>query len=190
MPCADSTFTSEPNGLLNCLSCAVCDPGKSVLCKKSAFYIQFSVHRIYRVRINIVYPLTLVFLTEQGLRVKTACTQISDTVCEPLEGFYCTNDEKGSCTQAVEHTKCSPGQYIKQKGWCNIYAMYCKHSQLHVGTNYSAANAVIIYCDSAEVICLQEQQVKMPNVPDVKTVPTLMAYLKFANNIQSECSVE
>ncbi|KAK3540001.1 hypothetical protein QTP70_019740, partial [Hemibagrus guttatus] len=52
----------------------------------------------------------------QGLRVKTACTRISDTVCEPLEGSYCTNYEKGSCTQAVEHTKCRPGQYIKQKG--------------------------------------------------------------------------
>ncbi|XP_060737641.1 uncharacterized protein LOC132853721 [Tachysurus vachellii] len=52
----------------------------------------------------------------QGLQVKTACTRISDTVCEPLEGLYCTNYEKGSCTQAVEHTQCSPGQYIKQKG--------------------------------------------------------------------------
>ncbi|XP_060738186.1 tumor necrosis factor receptor superfamily member 14-like [Tachysurus vachellii] len=52
----------------------------------------------------------------QGLQVKTACTRISDTVCEPLEGMYCTNYEKGSCTQAVEHTQCSPGQYIKQKG--------------------------------------------------------------------------
>ncbi|XP_060788255.1 tumor necrosis factor receptor superfamily member 14-like isoform X2 [Neoarius graeffei] len=79
VPCVDSTFTSEPNGLLNCLNCTVCDPG-------------------------------------QGLRVKAACTQTSDIVCEPQEGFYCTNDEKGSCTHAVECTKCRPGQYIRQKG--------------------------------------------------------------------------
>ncbi|XP_047656287.1 tumor necrosis factor receptor superfamily member 14-like isoform X2 [Tachysurus fulvidraco] len=78
VPCVDS-FTSEPNGLLQCFSCAVCDTG-------------------------------------QGIQVKTACTRISDTVCEPLEGLYCTNYEKGSCTQAVEHTQCRPGQYIKQKG--------------------------------------------------------------------------
>ncbi|XP_060738182.1 tumor necrosis factor receptor superfamily member 14-like isoform X2 [Tachysurus vachellii] len=78
VPCVDS-FTSEPNGLQQCFSCAVCDSG-------------------------------------QGLQVKTACTRFSDTVCEPLEGLYCTNYEKGSCTQAVEHTQCSPGQYIKQKG--------------------------------------------------------------------------
>ncbi|XP_046726267.1 tumor necrosis factor receptor superfamily member 14-like isoform X1 [Silurus meridionalis] len=79
MPCAFSTFISEPNGLLNCLSCAVCDP-------------------------------------EQGLRVKTTCARYTDTVCEPLEGFYCVSNDKGSCTQAVEHRKCSPGHYIKQKG--------------------------------------------------------------------------
>ncbi|XP_058245649.1 tumor necrosis factor receptor superfamily member 5-like isoform X2 [Hemibagrus wyckioides] len=52
----------------------------------------------------------------QGLRVKTACTQTSDTVCEPLEGFYCTDGYRGGCRYAVEHRKCSPGQYIKQKG--------------------------------------------------------------------------
>ncbi|KAK2841298.1 hypothetical protein Q7C36_012877 [Tachysurus vachellii] len=52
----------------------------------------------------------------QGLRIKTACTRTSDTVCEPLEGFYCTDEYSGSCRYAVEHTKCSPGQYIKQKG--------------------------------------------------------------------------
>ncbi|XP_060788249.1 tumor necrosis factor receptor superfamily member 14-like isoform X2 [Neoarius graeffei] len=51
-----------------------------------------------------------------GLRVKTACTRTSDTVCEPLEGFYCTDEYRDSCRYAVEHTKCSPGQYIKQKG--------------------------------------------------------------------------
>lgn len=67
--------------------------------------------------------------------------------------------------------------------------MYYKHSQLNTRTNYSATIAVIIYCDSAEVISLQEQHIKMPNVLDVKMVPTLMGHLKFANNIQSECSL-
>ncbi|KAF5885807.1 tumor necrosis factor receptor superfamily member 5-like isoform X1, partial [Clarias magur] len=54
--------------------------------------------------------------TGAGLRVKTSCTRNSNTVCEPLEGFYCIDEERGSCRQAVEHTKCKPGQYIKQKG--------------------------------------------------------------------------
>ncbi|GAA6106427.1 tumor necrosis factor receptor superfamily member 14-like isoform X1 [Tachysurus ichikawai] len=52
--------------------------------------------------------------TVNGLGVKANCTRTSDTVCEPLEGFYCTDEY--SCRNAVEHTKCSPGQYIKQKG--------------------------------------------------------------------------
>ncbi|XP_053359761.1 tumor necrosis factor receptor superfamily member 14-like [Clarias gariepinus] len=79
MPCIDSTYTDEPNGLLKCISCTVCNMGA-------------------------------------GLRVKTPCTRISNTICEPLEEFYCIDEDKGSCRQAVEHTKCKPGQYIKQKG--------------------------------------------------------------------------
>ncbi|KAK3505541.1 hypothetical protein QTP70_021772 [Hemibagrus guttatus] len=51
-----------------------------------------------------------------GLRVKTKCTWTSDTVCEPLEGFYCTDEHRGSCRYTMEHKKCSPGEYIKQKG--------------------------------------------------------------------------
>ncbi|KAK3565860.1 hypothetical protein QTP86_017719 [Hemibagrus guttatus] len=54
--------------------------------------------------------------TVNGLRVKTKCTWTSDTVCEPLEGFYCTDEHRGSCRYAMEHKKCSPGEYIKQKG--------------------------------------------------------------------------
>ncbi|KAL7884754.1 hypothetical protein AOLI_G00075240 [Acnodon oligacanthus] len=77
--CHDSTFIDAPNGLIDCFSCTVCDPG-------------------------------------QGLRVKIPCTRSSDTVCEPLDGCYCTEEHRGSCIQAVKHTNCSTGQYIKQKG--------------------------------------------------------------------------
>ncbi|XP_036435033.1 tumor necrosis factor receptor superfamily member 14-like isoform X2 [Colossoma macropomum] len=79
VPCYHSTFIDAPNGLIDCFSCAVCDPG-------------------------------------QGLRVKTPCTRSSDTVCEPLDGYYCTDQHRGSCILAQKHTNCSPGQYIKHKG--------------------------------------------------------------------------
>ncbi|XP_048066999.1 tumor necrosis factor receptor superfamily member 14-like [Megalobrama amblycephala] len=52
----------------------------------------------------------------RGLRVNKACTRGSDTVCEPLEQFYCTERIKGSCRNAEKHSECSPGQYIKQAG--------------------------------------------------------------------------
>ncbi|XP_036435351.1 tumor necrosis factor receptor superfamily member 14-like [Colossoma macropomum] len=52
----------------------------------------------------------------QGLRVNTACTQSSNTVCEPVDGYYCTDQYSGSCRRADKHINCSPGQYIKQKG--------------------------------------------------------------------------
>ncbi|XDV49151.1 hypothetical protein PO909_018453 [Leuciscus waleckii] len=53
---------------------------------------------------------------EQGLGIKRSCTRSADTVCEPLDGFYCIEKNKGSCTHAVQHSECHPGQYIRQAG--------------------------------------------------------------------------
>ncbi|XP_066500280.1 tumor necrosis factor receptor superfamily member 14-like [Hoplias malabaricus] len=77
--CPDSTYLDAPSGLLQCFSCAVCDPG-------------------------------------HGLRVMTPCTRSSDTVCEPLDGHYCAEKNRSSCSLAAKHTACLPGQYIKQRG--------------------------------------------------------------------------
>ncbi|KAF4110041.1 hypothetical protein G5714_009293 [Onychostoma macrolepis] len=79
VPCPSLTFIDEPNGLMECFPCTVCDASR-------------------------------------GLRVNKVCTQSSDTVCGPLERFYCIEKKKGSCTLAVQHSECSPGQYIKQAG--------------------------------------------------------------------------
>uniref|UniRef100_UPI0037E7278B tumor necrosis factor receptor superfamily member 5-like n=1 Tax=Semicossyphus pulcher TaxID=241346 RepID=UPI0037E7278B len=51
-----------------------------------------------------------------GVRIKTSCTQTSNTVCEPLEGFYCTDSAEGSCAAAQSYTSCRPGEYIRQRG--------------------------------------------------------------------------
>ncbi|XP_042559773.1 tumor necrosis factor receptor superfamily member 14-like [Clupea harengus] len=53
---------------------------------------------------------------DSSLRVKRACSSTSDTLCEPLEGHYCTDPIKDGCQGAAEHTKCSPGQYINETG--------------------------------------------------------------------------
>ncbi|XP_067268793.1 tumor necrosis factor receptor superfamily member 14-like [Pseudorasbora parva] len=79
VPCPPSTYTDEPNGLNNCISCSLC---------------------------NAI----------QSLRVKRSCTRTADTVCEPLEGFYCVEQNKGSCIFALKHSECHPGQYIRQAG--------------------------------------------------------------------------
>uniref|UniRef100_A0A3Q1GKH3 TNFR-Cys domain-containing protein n=1 Tax=Acanthochromis polyacanthus TaxID=80966 RepID=A0A3Q1GKH3_9TELE len=52
-----------------------------------------------------------------GLKVKTSCTTTSDTVCEPLEGFYCIDPIGNNCAAARKHRICHPGQYINQTGW-------------------------------------------------------------------------
>ncbi|XP_047425536.1 tumor necrosis factor receptor superfamily member 14-like isoform X4 [Mugil cephalus] len=54
--------------------------------------------------------------TGSGLKVKKSCRTTSDTVCEPLEGFFCTDLIKDQCEAAQKHKDCDPGQYIKKKG--------------------------------------------------------------------------
>uniref|UniRef100_A0A3Q3F6B4 TNFR-Cys domain-containing protein n=1 Tax=Labrus bergylta TaxID=56723 RepID=A0A3Q3F6B4_9LABR len=51
-----------------------------------------------------------------GLKMKTSCTIRSDTVCEPLEGFYCSEFTGYDCVEAKKHRRCEPGEYISQKG--------------------------------------------------------------------------
>uniref|UniRef100_A0A3Q3EYA4 TNFR-Cys domain-containing protein n=1 Tax=Labrus bergylta TaxID=56723 RepID=A0A3Q3EYA4_9LABR len=51
-----------------------------------------------------------------GLKMKTSCTIVSDTVCEPLEGFYCSDSRKDDCVEAKKHRRCEPGEYIREHG--------------------------------------------------------------------------
>ncbi|XP_065817060.1 tumor necrosis factor receptor superfamily member 14 isoform X2 [Labrus bergylta] len=51
-----------------------------------------------------------------GLKMKTSCTIRSDTVCEPLEGFYCSEFTGYDCFEAKKHRRCEPGEYISQRG--------------------------------------------------------------------------
>uniref|UniRef100_A0A3Q0RY86 TNFR-Cys domain-containing protein n=1 Tax=Amphilophus citrinellus TaxID=61819 RepID=A0A3Q0RY86_AMPCI len=51
-----------------------------------------------------------------GLKVKRTCTVTSDTVCEPLQGFFCISSTGDSCDKAEKHRGCEPGQYISQNG--------------------------------------------------------------------------
>ncbi|CAL8254058.1 unnamed protein product [Arctogadus glacialis] len=51
-----------------------------------------------------------------GLKVKKSCSSTSDAVCETLDGFFCSDSNRGGCRAAQRHTVCSPGQYIGQRG--------------------------------------------------------------------------
>uniref|UniRef100_A0A8C5CUU5 TNFR-Cys domain-containing protein n=1 Tax=Gadus morhua TaxID=8049 RepID=A0A8C5CUU5_GADMO len=57
-----------------------------------------------------------------GLKVKKSCSSTSDAVCEVLDGFFCSDSNRGGCRAAQRHRlSCSPGHYIGQRGWCSIY---------------------------------------------------------------------
>uniref|UniRef100_A0A3P9LKF2 TNFR-Cys domain-containing protein n=1 Tax=Oryzias latipes TaxID=8090 RepID=A0A3P9LKF2_ORYLA len=51
-----------------------------------------------------------------GLTVKHGCTLTSDSVCEPLDGFFCVDSSSKSCSAAQKHSSCEKGQYISQRG--------------------------------------------------------------------------
>ncbi|XP_032421052.1 tumor necrosis factor receptor superfamily member 14-like isoform X1 [Xiphophorus hellerii] len=51
-----------------------------------------------------------------GLKEKQQCVITADTVCEPMEGFYCTDLKSGGCSVAQKHRSCEPGHYISRNG--------------------------------------------------------------------------
>ncbi|XP_061591555.1 tumor necrosis factor receptor superfamily member 14-like [Cololabis saira] len=54
--------------------------------------------------------------TGSGLKTTLLCTPTSDTVCEPVEGFFCIDPGSPGCTAAQKHKSCEPGQYIRERG--------------------------------------------------------------------------
>uniref|UniRef100_A0A8C6UA73 TNFR-Cys domain-containing protein n=1 Tax=Neogobius melanostomus TaxID=47308 RepID=A0A8C6UA73_9GOBI len=51
------------------------------------------------------------FLAGAELKVKTACSIISNTVCEAQEGHFCEQQSEGSCVSARKHRRCEPGEF-------------------------------------------------------------------------------
>ncbi|XP_047425495.1 tumor necrosis factor receptor superfamily member 14-like isoform X2 [Mugil cephalus] len=116
------TLTCRPEEyLIDNKCCSMCPPGNRVKtdcaafrrtsclpCMDETYMDRFTRHKQ-------CFPCTNCN-TGSGLKVKTSCTTTSDTVCEPLEGFFCTNVTKDQCAAAQKHKDCDPGQYIKEKG--------------------------------------------------------------------------
>ncbi|KAM8830161.1 tumor necrosis factor receptor superfamily member 14-like isoform 1-T2 [Synchiropus picturatus] len=51
-----------------------------------------------------------------GLRQISSCKFNQNTVCEPLEGFFCASGSVDRCVAAQQHSTCAPGQYISRAG--------------------------------------------------------------------------
>uniref|UniRef100_A0A096MHC2 Tumor necrosis factor receptor superfamily member 5-like n=1 Tax=Poecilia formosa TaxID=48698 RepID=A0A096MHC2_POEFO len=58
----------------------------------------------------------LYMFTGAGLKEKLGCQLNADTVCEPMEGFYCTDLKSEGCAAAQKHRRCEPGQFISKMG--------------------------------------------------------------------------
>ncbi|KAM9475568.1 tumor necrosis factor receptor superfamily member 5 isoform 2-T4 [Clarias gariepinus] len=55
---------------------------------------------------------------DSGLSILKRCITTKNTICKVSDGYYCLDyiEENGDCIRAVEHSKCTPGQYIKTPG--------------------------------------------------------------------------
>ncbi|XP_015245529.1 PREDICTED: tumor necrosis factor receptor superfamily member 14-like [Cyprinodon variegatus] len=63
-----------------------------------------------------------------GLKVKEECGRSADTVCEPMEGFFCTDLKPGGCGAAQRHRSCEPGQFIRRTEEGRIQPIDCQTS--------------------------------------------------------------
>ncbi|CAL8261333.1 unnamed protein product [Gadus morhua 'NCC'] len=77
-----------------------------------------------------------------GLKVKRPCTPTSDAVCEVLDGFFCSDSNRGGRMAAQRHTVCSPGQYIGQRGTADkdTECLHCTDGTFSNGTSTSCQN--------------------------------------------------
>ncbi|XP_008296322.1 tumor necrosis factor receptor superfamily member 14-like [Stegastes partitus] len=102
--------------------CITCPPGSRVLRHcfqyRTSACLPCSDGRFMNTRTGLTqcYPCTNCD-AGSGLKVKTSCTTTSDTVCEPLEGFFCIDSTENNCAAAQKHSSCQPGQYINKTGW-------------------------------------------------------------------------
>ncbi|XP_030234408.1 tumor necrosis factor receptor superfamily member 14 isoform X5 [Gadus morhua] len=77
-----------------------------------------------------------------GLKVKKSCSSTSDAVCEVLDGFFCSDSNRGGCRAAQRHTVCSPGQYIGQRGKADkdTLCLHCTDGTFSDGASLSCQN--------------------------------------------------
>ncbi|CAL8369525.1 unnamed protein product [Lota lota] len=77
-----------------------------------------------------------------GLKVKKSCTSTSDALCEPLDGYFCSDSNRGGCMAAQRHTVCSPGQYISQRGTADkdTECLQCTDGTFSDGVSSSCQN--------------------------------------------------
>ncbi|CAL8280062.1 unnamed protein product [Boreogadus saida] len=86
-----------------------------------------------------------------GLKVKKSCSSTSDAVCENLDGFFCSDSNRGGCGATQRHAVCSPGHYIDQRGTADkdTECLHCTDGTFSNGTSSSCQNHT--KCESKEL---------------------------------------
>uniref|UniRef100_A0A673HVT2 TNFR-Cys domain-containing protein n=1 Tax=Sinocyclocheilus rhinocerous TaxID=307959 RepID=A0A673HVT2_9TELE len=128
--------------------CPMCDPGKQVKkhCdENTSTTCALCPAMTYTTSPNGLTECLPCFVcdTSNGLRVKQECTLISNTVCEPLSGYYCI-DLLSSCKKAVKYSTCSPGQYINQTGQSFQKRYMCSSTRVRLSNSCEPLGKITI----------------------------------------------
>ncbi|XP_050973436.1 tumor necrosis factor receptor superfamily member 14-like [Labeo rohita] len=109
VPCPASTFTDEPNGLIKCFSCTVCDTVQHLkvkkACTRSADTICEAQEGFHCIKLNKDSCALAAEHTEckPGQFIKQTGTAFTDTVCaDCTDGTY----SNGSLMACLQHSKC------------------------------------------------------------------------------------
>ncbi|XP_069382906.1 tumor necrosis factor receptor superfamily member 14-like isoform X2 [Paralichthys olivaceus] len=117
-----NTLTCHPTEyLIRNECCPLCPPGNRVKTDCTEFRSTSCLPCEKDTFMNLPTERTMCFPCttcgpDSGLKINTSCTATTDSLCEPLEGFYCIKHTRNNCAAAKKHTQCKPGQFIKQRG--------------------------------------------------------------------------
>ncbi|KAG7332618.1 hypothetical protein KOW79_004452 [Hemibagrus wyckioides] len=127
-PCSKGTFMNEPNGLLTCFQCKICENGlyisqdcttlEDTVCEVIDGYYCMSYSDDKRDCLHAIKHSKC----KPGEQIKTPGTKTSDTVCEPCPpGFY--SPEGVNCSK---WTDCSVKNEIEDQEGTSIKDVQCK----------------------------------------------------------------
>uniref|UniRef100_A0A3Q3ADU4 TNFR-Cys domain-containing protein n=1 Tax=Kryptolebias marmoratus TaxID=37003 RepID=A0A3Q3ADU4_KRYMA len=96
LPCNEETFTDRPNGKTRCNQCSTCDPGG----------LSYHITEVWGDLVKAEQKFYFCLFPGSGLKLKRKCEPSSDTVCEPMEGFFCIEPTNTGCSAAQRHKSC------------------------------------------------------------------------------------
>ncbi|XP_062855163.1 tumor necrosis factor receptor superfamily member 14-like [Trichomycterus rosablanca] len=146
VPCTKSTYTAEPNGLLECLSCTVCDTGQGIQIKMPCTLVldtvcgaldgYYCIDRRDSCRKALSHS-----NCSPGQYIRQRGTEHTDTVCDACPGSTFSN---GSFEKCQPHLKCKDLNRIEVTSGTNLSDVVCGAKSYRDVTAGVLGSAVVV----------------------------------------------